>query len=333
MDNIKDDSDVISVIIPVFNTESFLNRCVKSVLSQDYNNLEVILVNDGSTDSSAEICNNFASVDKRVKVLHKTNGGASSARNAGIVAATGKYITFVDSDDTINPMLFNTLLKAIKESKSDISFCNITTVVTSTHRLPEQMRNENTIIPKNNALTMLLYQKEMSVSVYGKLYNRQLFASEQFRNDITYGEDLEINYKLFSKARRIAMNSSSGYYYLLHDASIMHAPFGLNRMSGLDVVESIYADIAKHNPALIRAAEYKSFYEALTIIWQIPYFTNKYNAEKIRCKKLIKSNAISVYTNIEAKLLTRMYALVSIFSLPILIIALKLKSTIKGLTR
>ena len=111
----------ISVIIPVYKVEKYLSYCVNSVINQTYTNLEIILVDDGSPDNCPKMCDELAKTDKRIKVLHKQNGGLSSARNAGIDIATGEYISFVDSDDTINPQTLEILHKLIKDDNADIS--------------------------------------------------------------------------------------------------------------------------------------------------------------------------------------------------------------------
>ena len=117
--------NLISVIVPVYNIEAYLRKCIDSILAQTYTNLEIILVDDGSTDNSGEICNEYAAKDARIRVIHKGNGGLSSARNTGIDIATGKYIGFVDSDDYLAPDMYEKLLGAIVNNHADISVCNV----------------------------------------------------------------------------------------------------------------------------------------------------------------------------------------------------------------
>ena len=116
---------LVSIIIPIYNVENYLEQCIISVVHQTYKNLEIILVNDGSPDNSGKICDDFALMDKRIKVIHKMNGGLSSARNAGIDIAKGEYLGFVDSDDTIEPFMYEKLMTAIKRDGIDLAVCAI----------------------------------------------------------------------------------------------------------------------------------------------------------------------------------------------------------------
>ena len=116
-------NELLTIIIPVYNVEDSLNRCVNSVMNQEYNNLQIILVDDGSTDRSGEICDSFSKKDDRIEVIHKNNGGLSSARNAGLDISKGVYIGFVDSDDYIESNMYYELIKALIENDADIACC------------------------------------------------------------------------------------------------------------------------------------------------------------------------------------------------------------------
>ena len=115
---------LISFIVPIYNVERYLQKCVDSILAQSYSNIEVVLVDDGSTDESVAICDSYANRDKRVQVIHKENGGASSARNEGLSFAHGSYIAFIDSDDYVSPSMAEKLLDAISKTDSDLAMCN-----------------------------------------------------------------------------------------------------------------------------------------------------------------------------------------------------------------
>ena len=119
---------IISIIVPVYNVESYLERCINSILNQTFKNFELILVDDGSTDKSGEICDSFAGYDKRIRVIHKKNGGLSSARNVGLDVSIGKYIGFVDSDDWIDEFMYEKLYRNMIKTKSDIVICNFSRV-------------------------------------------------------------------------------------------------------------------------------------------------------------------------------------------------------------
>ena len=173
---------LISVIIPVFNVEDYLEACVNSVISQSYENLEIILVDDGSTDRSAKLCNSLAVKDLRIKTLHKPNGGLSSARNYGIDSATGDYITFVDSDDTITPDAISTLYSLVNQHNTLISMATFNNRCRS--------RNRIIILPGIDAASRMLYQNDMDSSAWNKLYHSSLFQKHRFTEGIYY-EDID----------------------------------------------------------------------------------------------------------------------------------------------
>lgn len=136
---------LVSIIIPIYNVENYLEQCIISVVHQTYKNLEIILVNDGSPDNSGKICDNFALMDKRIKVIHKMNGGLSSARNAGIDIAKGEYLGFVDSDDTIEPFMYEKLMTAIKRDGTDLAVCAINYVFENGKKLTKTNLGKDTI--------------------------------------------------------------------------------------------------------------------------------------------------------------------------------------------
>lgn len=210
---------LISVIIPIYNVERYLFRCVDSVISQTYTNLEIILVDDGSTDNSCSICDKYTTIDNRVKVIHKENGGLSDARNAGLKIAKGKYVTFIDSDDWIHPNYIEILFKDIIEKHSDIAI--IENVVTQSDA-PTIISTFGSSVEMSSheALARLFTKEENSfVVTWGKLYKKNLF------NDVTFPkgrfhEDEFTTYKLFYKAHKICWNPRPLYYYFKRENSI-----------------------------------------------------------------------------------------------------------------
>ncbi|WP_424475221.1 glycosyltransferase family 2 protein [Oceanobacillus kimchii] len=209
--------DKISVIVPVYNVEEILPKCLNSLLSQTFKNIEIILVNDGSTDNSGLICDDFSSNHDIIKVIHKDNGGQSSARNIGVKEASGDYIGFVDSDDWIHPELFSYLYKILINTDSDIS--DISAVFTkSDEKVSEfQPKEELDIIDgSDNILINYMYSgladKVGQFAVWRKLYKKNLFDEVSFLEGKVY-EDILINFHLLSKARRIVRSNQILYYY------------------------------------------------------------------------------------------------------------------------
>ncbi|MBQ4529140.1 MAG: glycosyltransferase family 2 protein [Lachnospiraceae bacterium] len=206
---------MISVIVPVYNCEEKLNRCVESILNQSYNKLEVILVNDGSTDGSLEICNQYGKTDSRIKVVDKENAGVSAARNTGIEHAQGEYIQFVDSDDYIEKDMCKILVKAMEESAADMvlsGFCH-RYLNEDIIKVPEQEIN-GTLNRTEFATSFLgFYQKGFLNMPWNKLYKREL-VKEKFPENLSLGEDLLFNLKYLEKVEKIAIVKEPLYYYI-----------------------------------------------------------------------------------------------------------------------
>jgi glycosyltransferase involved in cell wall biosynthesis len=229
----------ISIIVPVYNVEAFLPDCINSILNQKVKELEVILINDGSVDGSGTICNEFASVDKRVKVIHTKNQGASAARNSGIQLAKGEYIGFVDSDDTICEYMYEKMYQRAIQEDSDIVACGYMEIDNSTG-LRQQW-----ITPLNNQLLIegqnirktfeesLIKNKILGyASLCNKLYKRSFIVNNQLKikEDIKIAEDLCFNIEVLARAKRIcAINEPLYKYRRINSESIMNKKEGAFR--------------------------------------------------------------------------------------------------------
>ena len=168
---------LLTIIIPVYNTEKYLERCVESVRNQTYDNLEIILIDDGSTDASGGICDRLAEEDGRIVVLHKKNGGQSSARNMGLDIATGELIGFVDSDDYIVPDMYETLYNLMNEYEAEISCCNFEKRGLKGHEeYNSDVLDEVSVFSREESLKTLLECKRIAYVVWNKLYKRKTFG-------------------------------------------------------------------------------------------------------------------------------------------------------------
>ncbi|GAA0796577.1 hypothetical protein GCM10008910_17620 [Faecalicatena orotica] len=301
---------LISVIIPVYNVDTYLETCVDSVLGQSYKNLDVILVDDGSTDLSSSICDEYKKNDKRVQVIHKTNGGLSDARNYGIDIAKGIYITFVDSDDFVSVDYIDTLFKLISENNADISICKNIKFSEDEENIQLKAKNNKEIICFNNLMAMqdLFYQKHIENSAWGKLYKSELFTNVRYPIGKLY-EDMGTTYKLLYKARKVIWSSAEKYYYLQRENSIMNRKFSIRNMDRVIISEEIL-EFVKHNvPSIENAAISRAFISNVQVLREIP-LTDKNYVKEI---KSIKTN-IQVYRKIvlmdkNAKKINRLIAL------------------------
>lgn len=229
--------EIISIVIPVYKVEDYLNRCVDSVLNQSYTNLEIILVDDGSPDRCGEICDEYAKVDNRIKVIHKENGGVSDARNVGIVSATGSYITMLDGDDWIHIKYIEKLYGLLKVKNADISVCNF--IKTSTEDVP-QVNSEVIVYEFSNIEALNHLTGEFNVQMvvaWGKLYKSELF--EQIRYPFGKNhEDEFTTHKLLYIASKIVFTTEPLLYYRQRGDSITGVRFRLkNRIQAIQALE------------------------------------------------------------------------------------------------
>ena len=217
---------LISIIIPIYNNEKFIKACVDSLLNQTYKNIEIILVNDGSTDGSALQCNNIAKTDNRIVVIHQQNQGVSAARNAGLDKMTGEYVTFVDGDDYVAKDFIECLYNAISKTHADISTCGHYRVNFDGYMKKIYNNSENPediiCISGKDSITNMFYEKICSASSGSKLYKKDLFNNLRFP-DYIMGEDTYVVYHTFKKASLIAHTNKALYYYVQHTQSVTNS--------------------------------------------------------------------------------------------------------------
>ncbi|MBR2795581.1 glycosyltransferase family 2 protein [Candidatus Saccharibacteria bacterium] len=259
----------ICIVIPVYNIEDYIEKCLNSVKSQTYTNLEVIVVDDGSTDGSTKKCKELCKNDSRFKVVSKSNGGLSDARNYGMRYCTCKYITFVDGDDYLDSEYVRNLVRLLSKSNADIACTNFVacyedgSVAKKTRRLYE--KNFKSI----DAIENTLYQKDIQNSAWGKLYKTAFFDDIQFPKGKTC-EDLGTFYKLFEKAKLIAYSSTQDYYYLQRGTSIMGSSFNESKTDGLMFCLEIMERYASRSKRLMKAAKYRTVAECMFLLRRIP---------------------------------------------------------------
>lgn len=213
----------LSVIVPVYNVQNYLRRCIDSIISQSFTNFELILVDDGSTDSSTEICDEYEKTDQRIKVVHKSNGGLSSARNFGIDVAEGDYISFIDSDDWIEPTMFQDMLSCLESTHADICICGLRTVLENGEIEEEVKYNSSCTLSGSQATKILLLDKEIPSFAWNKIYKRALWHTIRFPIG-RYYEDTAIIYKVFTLAQLISITDQVYYNYFRCPNSICLNP-------------------------------------------------------------------------------------------------------------
>lgn len=227
---------LISVVIPVYKTEQYLRRCVTSILNQTYTNLEIILVDDGSPDTSGELCDKLALEDSRIKVVHKKNGGLSSARNAGVDVSDGQYICFVDSDDYIEKDYVEVLHDLLVANDADLAKIDYAEVTTSDYSEPAAPFKAH-IYRGCEVERAYLELKVDSACVF--LYKKELIGDTRFPEGKT-SEDIPFNFEIFQKAKAFVYAPTKKYYYYYNTESISNGPLNKNMLNYLLFREAIY---------------------------------------------------------------------------------------------
>ncbi|WHY61118.1 glycosyltransferase family 2 protein [Cytobacillus firmus] len=220
----------LSIVVPVNNVEMYLDGCVNSILEQNFRNFEVILIDDGSTDRSGDICKVFAQKDNRVKVVHTKYSGVSAARNMGVGLAKGDYIGFVDSDDRIDKNMYLKLLKAIKETDSDIAVCKLGREIDG-KLINDDSQGMETIkeLEQTEAMRELFKGVLYRFSLCNKLFKKSCFENVKFPEGRIH-EDLSTTYKLFANSRKTAYINYLGYIYIKRKNSILTSTFNEKRL-------------------------------------------------------------------------------------------------------
>lgn len=216
-------NELISIIVPVYNVEKYLNRCVESIVNQTYKNLEIILIDDGSPDNCPKMCDAWAEKDGRIKVIHKENGGAASARNAGLEVVTGNYIGFVDSDDYIDENMFSEMINSVCVNDSDIAICN-TYSIDSNGNIELRSLNYNGVLVDKYSLISLNKGGYFGAVLWNCLFKRELWDNIRFPNYKKH-EDVAVLYYAYYRANKISYVDKALYYYSFVDGSIMHSGF------------------------------------------------------------------------------------------------------------
>ena len=210
---------MISVIVPIYKVEKYLPKCIDSIINQTYKDLEIVLVDDGSPDGCPQICDEYAKIDNRIVVIHKENGGLSDARNAGLDIATGDYISFIDSDDYIEPTMYEKLLDSLIESNADMSICGFDRVNDDGKKI-SSIGFKDYVLSRNDAYEMLVQGNVYFIISCNKLFKREIFDDLRFKLGKTH-EDEFIIHHIYGKCKKISTINESLYHYLIRESSIM----------------------------------------------------------------------------------------------------------------
>lgn len=306
---------LVSVVIPVYNVEPYLHECVASVVEQTYTNIEIILVDDGSTDSSGTLCDEFALSDSRICVFHKKNGGLSDARNYGILRSHGSLISFIDSDDYVSSNYIMHLYQALVRGKTDIATTSI--CIFREGEPPKEHKRDTAefhVYDACEALEDMLYMRHLEPNAFPKIYKKELFDTIQYPVGKLY-EDIATTTKLIDKAGKIAYLDENDYYYRIRPNSIQTASFNPKKLDLLDQLNVVKSIVQLKYPNAINAYYSKEQSALFNLCMNIPQKSKEQNQEI--CKMLWKSilkNRIRVILDKNARIDARLASMLSYFS-------------------
>lgn len=301
--------DLISIVIPVYNIENYIEKCIKSIVQQTYENIEIIIVDDGSTDSSGTLCDQLGRNDKRIIVIHKENGGLSDARNKGIDRASGKYICFIDGDDFIAEDFITTLYNSLKNNNADLAVCEFDYIDNNGKRINHPIDSGALrILNTHDAIQILLQQKPYSNSACGKMFKLADFDNIKFPYRRLY-EDTATVYKLFLKCNKVVFTAKAMYYYVWRNQSISKSGFSINQMDGLYYAELMVNEIVTVFPDLDELGMCRVLDPCISLMRTMPkdLYKNEYDIIWDKIKQIRKTVIKSRYSSPKR----RIYALLS----------------------
>ena len=275
---------LISVIIPVYNVAPFLDRCLDSVQGQTYPNLEMILVDDGSTDASGEICKSRALKDGRIHYYYKDHGGVAETRNYGLRRAGGAYITFVDSDDTVTldyvEYLF-ALIHAGSDGPFDMSMCSLRTCYSSNGYSHTSANGRVEILSGKSCIERMCYGDQVDTCVYAKLYNAALFDGIVYPEGRIF-EDIGVTYRLFDRCDQVICGWLPKYHYVVRENSIVTSGYSEAKLDLLRMTDQMAAYVGRKYPDMRKAVLRRRFYARFSTLNQM-LAVDGYREKKIRC--------------------------------------------------
>lgn len=305
---------MVSVIIPIYNVQDFLARCIDSVLAQTYADLEIILVDDGSHDTSGDICDEYDLKYRHVRVIHKANRGLSDARNAGIEVAQGRYVTFIDGDDYVHPHFIEALLQTIEHTGAQIAAC--TWQELKDGDTPRKVNVEKARCKTYNqeeAINTVFYQGELNHSACSRIFERQLFDDLRFPEGALY-EDLAIIYPLLRKVEKVALLKAPMYYYMHRTGSIINT-MSLRRTHVLDHLEGLEQQVEKEAPQYLPAVRSRHLSACFNMLRLMPAREPKWQDTKDRCWEYIKNMRFLCIKDRDVRIKNKIAILLSYFGL------------------
>ena len=313
---------LISVVVPVYNVEKYLRECVDSIIVQTYKNLEIILVDDGSPDNCGKICDEYTIVDKRIKVIHKENGGLSDARNVGFEASLGEYIVFIDSDDYVSSCFIETLYLGISKYNCKVAALHYgtdfwdeenyrPTLEVNTQKCNMELLNSDEFLKR------MFYMKVATGAPF-KMCHRDIFKDIRFPKGYLY-EDLATTYKYFLLCDKVVQINAELYAYRKRRDSIIREKFTDKKMIIVNIANDLTAEITKKHSSLRAAAHSRVFSAVFSVFLQVPYENKDYlkklwvEIKKYRKEVILNVDKMNRKKNIYAAIISLLGMRISYF--------------------
>ena len=285
----------VSVVVPVYNVEKYLEKCLESIVEQTYQNIEIILVDDGSTDKSGEILDRYAQKDNRITVVHKKNEGVSTARNIGIESASGEYVCFADADDYLMPDYVEYLLTLAVDNNADVAMT--TDMFTTFH--PEQVEKDNIVVRTPEEATIDILSYNMPIGVYCKIFKREFLGENiRFVPQIYIGEGFNFNTMAFQRANKVVEGHHRIYFYRRDNPTSATTKFKLEKwQNAIYAIENIHKDLIIHSEKIEFAWEYANWHthcDAFNFL-VMARCQEKYANFYKKWKKVVKNKAYTAF--------------------------------------
>jgi glycosyltransferase involved in cell wall biosynthesis len=271
---------LITIIVPVYNVEKYLRKCIDSIIGQSYTNLEIILVDDGSPDGSPAICDEYSTQDERIRTVHRANGGQSAARNSGLSIMKGEYVTFVDSDDYVSPDYIEFLYKLLVENNADISQCGHYIVFSEPRQVNKYSDHGLVLFDKKQAIESLCYNGIYDVTAWNKLYKADLYHEIRFPEGRIY-EDTAVSHLVAERAKKIAIQMIPKYFYIQrYNSTANGLEFNERKYQFLQAGDELADWVTEHYLELTDAANVKRVFARLSTLSQLVN-CNHYDKKRI----------------------------------------------------
>ena len=288
---------LISVIVPVYNVAQYLEKSIASIQRQTYHNLEVILVDDGSTDESGRLCDSVAEQDDRVSVIHKSNEGLSQARNDGMKQAHGDYLIFIDSDDYIHPEMIKNLYEQLVKEEADVSSCGVMNVYANSESPQSENQDVYFVCDSQTFLREYLIGEKIPGTICNKLIKKKIATQLAFPKGLIY-EDAYYHFDLIKLAKKYVVNTKPYYYYFHRGDSITTKPYAEKDLVYIDIYQKFYNEAMKNYPDLKEVAFFRLAYAHFFILDKMLLIENYSEIKEYPAiNHFLKKHAFSIFKN------------------------------------